>query len=372
MDPVTHILLGASLGYVTFGRRFGRTAALAGGLTAFSPDADVFIRSAADPLLAIEHHRGLTHSLAFAPIGAAIVAGFWLFHPLWRARRWFALWLCCLLAYFSHVVLDAATSYGTQLLWPFSRHRTGWDLISIIDPFFTFVLLTGLIWALARQRFTPAAVVLLLCASYVGLGAVQHARAVAAQQTLASSRGHQIDRSEVMPSMANNIVWRALYLHDGQIFSDRIRVGWFSPATVRDGWSLPQVRETGLLPAEAARDRHRSFERFAWFADDWVARSPTAPSVLADMRYSLSTEAFDPIWGIRFTPPDSPTEVMWVNRARNRRLSIGELWKEIVGRDPRFHPLSDGSGPRMRHVHEFLESPPAERTTRSPSTRSRS
>ena len=339
MDPLTHILLGASLGYATFGSRLGRTAAVAGGLAAFAPDADVFIRSATDPLLAIEHHRGFTHSLAFVPAGSAIVAACFLVFRAWRSRRWVLLWMCCLLAYLSHELLDAATTYGTQLRWPFSRHRTGWDLISIIDPFFTAVLLTSLGVALARGRRALAGAGLLVCAAYLFFGFVQHSRAVGAQRLLAEARGHRIERFEVMPTLANNIIWRALYQHDGRIHSDRIRVGWFSAPQVREGWSLPLLTGAGLSPAESARNRQKSFQRFAWFSEGWVARSPADSSILADMRYTLSTEAFDPIWGIRFTAPDAAVEVVWVNRSRERQIKPGELWNEIVGRDARFRKL---------------------------------
>jgi inner membrane protein len=340
VDPLTHTLLGASFGYVIFGRRLGRSAALAGGLSAFAPDADVFIRSAADPLLAIEHHRGFTHALAFAPIGAAVVAALWLTRPAWRNRsRWLTLWSCCIAAYLTHPLLDAATSYGTQLLWPFSNSRAGWDVISIIDPPFTFVLLLGLIFALVRQNAQPTLISLALCLGYIGLGAVQHARAQNAQRQLAASRGHTIERFEVMPTLANNLVWRALYIHSGRIHSDRIRVGWFSKPTFRAGWSLPLVRKEELSSAEIARDRRRSFERFAWFSDHWVARSPHDAAVLADMRYSLSSEAFDPIWGIRFTVTTERTEVVWINRSRERKVSARELWTEVSGRDPRFVAL---------------------------------
>lgn len=340
MDPVTHILLGASLGYSAFGRQLGGTAAIAGGLSAFVPDADVFIRSVADPLVAIENHRGFTHSLFFAPLGAAVVAALWLIHPAWRERMcWLKLWSCCLLAYLSHALLDAATSYGTQLLWPFSRERFGWDLISIIDPLFTLVLLVGLVCALRTNRVRPAVIALFLGAAYLGWGGVQHARATTAQRQLATARGHAPERCEIMPTLANNIVWRTLYLHAGQIYSDRIRVGWFSSPTVREGWSLPLVREPDLSDNERTRNARRSFQRFAWFSDDWVARSPTDATVLADMRYTLSAEAFDPIWGIRFTPAGAPTEVVWVNRSSDRRINPGELWREIAGHDARFRPL---------------------------------
>ena len=342
MDPITHILLGANLGYALLGHRLGRAAAVAGGLAAFAPDADVFIRSAADPLLAIEHHRGFTHSLIFAPVGAAVVASLWLGRPHWRTwQQWRWLWLAALLGYVSHALLDAATSYGTRLLWPFSSHRAGWDVIAIIDPLFTFALLIGLITALMGRRAKPARAALVVAGAYLMFGCVQHARAGAAQRELAAARGHSIARHEVMPTLANNIVWRALYLHDGRIYSDRIRVGWFSTARAREGWSLPRVQSGQLTPRESARDTRRSFARFEWFSDGWVARSPADDTVLADIRYSLSAEAFDPIWGIRFTLPEAPVEVAWINRSRERKIEPGELWREIVGGDPRFRPVAE-------------------------------
>lgn len=339
MDPLTHTLLGAGLGYAAFGQKLGRTAALAGGLAALLPDADVFIRSSTDPLVAIEFHRHFTHALAFAPVGAALVACLWCGRVGWR-DRWPQLWLCSLLAYVSHCLLDAATSYGTQLLWPFTRHRVGWNLISIIDPVFTLALAVGLGLALKRQRLRPVGLALGFAALYLSLGGVQHARATAAQRQLAEQRGHVVKRTEVMPTLANNLVWRALYVDQGQIYSDRIRVGWFSRPTVVPGWALPVVTAAELSPAERARNQRRSFERFTWFSEGWVARKPGDATVLGDMRYSLSTGAFDPIWGIRFTPPGSATDVEWVNQSRNRRLSATELWHEISGGDTRYQPLA--------------------------------
>jgi inner membrane protein len=337
VDPVTHVLLGASLSYAAFGRKLGRTAAGAGALAGLAPDADIFIRSAGDPLLAIEAHRGFTHALVFVPVGAAIVAALWLGSPAWRQReRWLALWAGSALAYLSHTLLDAATSYGTQLFWPFSTARAGWDLISIIDPVFTLALGAGLAFALMRKSSRPAYVGLGLAAMYLAFGGVQHQRAIAAQRELAAARGHTLERQEMMPTMANNLVWRGLYVHAGRIYSDRIRVGWFSGASVREGWSLPLAGAADLSAAERARNTRRSFERFAWFSENWVARSPGDPSVLADMRYSLSAEAFDPIWGIRFTAPGAPTEIEWINRSRQRRIAAEEMWREIVGRDERY------------------------------------
>jgi inner membrane protein len=336
VDPLTHGLAGAGLGYAFFGGRLGRAAAAAGALAALLPDVDVFIRSATDPLLAIAHHRGFTHSFAFAPIGAAIVAFVtWsTFGPRRHASLW---WWCALTGYVSHCLLDAATSYGTQLLWPFSSYRAGWDLISIVDPVFTLMLAVTIGIGLRRARRTVVVSGLTLALVYLGLGFVQRERAADVQAGLARARGHRRERVEIMPTMGNQIVWRALYEHDGRIYSDRIRVPWFSAPSVREGMSLPVVDARELTPEEVRRDGStRSFARFQWFSDGWVARDPAHLAVLGDMRYSLSTESFDPVWGIRFTVGEAETPVVWVDRTRERRVEAMDLWREISGRDSRY------------------------------------
>ena len=58
----------------------------------------------------------------------------------------------CLMGYASHGFLDAMTSYGTQLLWPFTNTRVSWDLISIIDPIFTSMLILGLILSMIKSK----------------------------------------------------------------------------------------------------------------------------------------------------------------------------------------------------------------------------
>src|SRR5512135_1289293 len=86
MDTVTQFVIGAAAGQLVGGRALGRGAALVGGLAGWLPDADVLIRSAADPLLAIEQHRGFTHALLFAPVGAAVAAAPFLLRREWRGK----------------------------------------------------------------------------------------------------------------------------------------------------------------------------------------------------------------------------------------------------------------------------------------------
>lgn len=331
--------MGASLGYTLHGRLLGRLSAAVGAVASLLPDADVFIRSPVDPLVAVEVHRGFSHSLLFAPVGAALAAAPFLFGASARGRRW-AIWICALASYVSHCLLDGATSYGTNLLWPVSNVRVGWDFISVIDPLVTLTLLAGLTWALVARRRGASGAALAVVAGYLALGAVQHGRAAAAQAGLARARGHERERFEVMPTLGNLVVWRALYLHEGRIHSDRIRVGLLGGASVIEGWSLPKVAAGDLTADERAASAPRNaFARFAHFSDHWVARSPHDPTVLGDMRYSLSPAAFDPIWGVRFGAAGTDQAVAWVSRSAERQVDAAGLWAEIVGRDPRYTRL---------------------------------
>lgn len=383
MDTLTHALLGAALGQIGFGRKLGWRASVIGVVSAELPDVDFLIHSATDPLLNIELHRHFTHSFAFSPVIAFAAALPWFFRAAFKEQR-LTLFLCGLMGCWSHILLDACTSYGTQFLVPFSQHRFGWDFISIIDPIFTFALLAGLLVnalstrssrrkeALTKleepcaepttesQRLltSPATYLwvwaaLSFCAAYLSLGAVQKSRAHAAQAELARTRGHRIERIEAMPTMANQIVWRSFYLSDGRIHSDRLRVPWLGAVSVREGTSLPLVRRGDLSPDEAARDgKFHSFDRFVHFSDGWIARAPGEATVIGDMRYSLSAKAFDPIWGIRFTAPGAPTEVEWVNRSRDRRLALKELWEEITGANSEYRALAG------LPTHELTSPPP--------------
>lgn len=332
MDPLTHALAGATLAWAAAGRQLGRRALVIGAAAALLPDVDVLIRSAADPLLAIEHHRGFTHSLLFVPAGGAIAA-LPFAARLDRPRRGRAL-AAGMVAYLSHGLLDAATTYGTQLWWPFSRTRVGLDIISIIDPLFTLILLAAVVAAF-RARRRAVTVALTIAAAWLALGFVQRERATAAQTSLATARGHRVTRAAVFPTIGNNIVWRSLYESAGTLHIDRIRVPWLGRATFAGVTSVPLA-----APDAVAHDARmlRDYQRFAWFSDRWLARAPADPSIVGDARYSLHSDRYEPVWGIRFHPQaDQPTE--WVNRSRERRVSTTQLWRELRGRDDAFRPL---------------------------------
>jgi inner membrane protein len=303
------------------------------------PDVDRAIHSPNDPLLHIEFHRHFTHALAFIPIGGVVAALPWMLWPALRAHGRLFL-LAATLGYATHGLLDASTTYGTLLLWPFSNQRFAFNWISIVDPVFTLVLLVGLVVAWRGRGGRRAAVIALVAGvGYLALGAWQRDRAIDVQRRIAHSRGHSPARATVFPGFANQLVWRSLYETEGTLVMDRIRVPWIGAPTWSPGTAVARVDERDLHEVEGTSTRlHRDFERFAWFADGWVARSAVDPSVIGDARYSLSTERFEPVWGIRFTPRQQPP-IEWVDYSRGRRIDL-RVWRdEVRGRDPQFRAL---------------------------------
>ena len=256
MDTVTQFVIGAAAGQLVGGRALGRTAALVGGLAGWLPDADVLIRSAADPLLAIEQHRGFTHALLFTPVGAALAAAPFLLRREWRAKAG-AVYAAALAGWATHAPLDACTSYGTQLLWPFSDLRVAWNVVSIVDPVITLPLILGVVLAAWLRRTWPAAAALAVALAWLGVGALQHARAAGAQQALADARGHEVVRARVDPSLGNMVLWRSLYqTPDGRLHADAVRLPLAGGnVTVRHGASTPAVRTEEIALVAGSRSR---------------------------------------------------------------------------------------------------------------------
>ena len=338
MDPLTHGLLGAVAAKAVLGRRLGHPGWMIGAAAGMLPDVDFFIRSDADPLLNIEYHRQFTHSLAAIPFGGLLAALPWLTFRKYR-EQWRGVLAASLLGYATHGVLDACTTYGTHLAWPFSPSRESWNLMTTIGPLFTLFLLLGLFLAARKQSHAPAVAALALCLAYVGAAAWQRGHAEDALAHIAAGRGHTVDRMEIFPTVGNPLVWRTLYRSGDTLHADRVRVPLSSDAQWKAGPRMAHMDERHLTDAERADSRvRRDFRRFSYFSAGWVARAPRDASVIADARYSLANDAFEPIWGVRFKPAQ-PVPTEWVARDRERKIPLGELWQEITGRAEGYRPL---------------------------------
>jgi inner membrane protein len=144
VDPVTHVAAGVLISQlVPMPSRFwGAVAGVAFGLL---PDIDYFLIFW-DRLAFIRHHRGFTHSLVAIPLLALLGAAV---NAVIGGKDWFRpFFILGLLVLASHLLLDLATSYGTQILSPFTRRKFTLDWLFIIDPYLTGILLIGAFAAL--------------------------------------------------------------------------------------------------------------------------------------------------------------------------------------------------------------------------------
>jgi inner membrane protein len=333
MDPLTQGTLGAA--WAQAGTSIDRVkhATWLGVLGGILPDADTLIRSSTDTLLALEYHRHFTHSLVFIPIGGLIAAG--IGHLLSRRRISVKdAYLPCTLGYASHGLLDACTSYGTYLLWPFSSARIAWNNISIVDPLFTLPLIVAVVWTFRTRHRRPIQIGLLYAALYLLLGVGQRHRALGEQVRLAEERGHVISRGDAKPSFANNVVFRSTYQAGGQYHVDAIRVGYFSDPKVYTGESIA-VLDRGQFEQKygVGAIKSNDIDRFAYFSDNYLIEHPTHPGVLGDLRYAMLPNQLDPLWGIDVTANESHEHAVF--RQFQRPIDAegrATFWRMLLGR----------------------------------------
>ena len=321
MDPISQGVLGVAAAQAVSREPLARRAAFMGMVAGLAPDADVFIKSATDPLLSLQFHRQFTHALAFVPIGALLVA--LILHPLLgrSALRFRITYLFCLAGYATHGLLDACTSYGTQLLWPFSDLRVAWNNISIIDPLFTVPILFLVTVGVWRKSPLLARFAVLWAAAYLTLGVVQRDRAAVIGHEVAAARGHVVERLAAKPTFGNLLVWKIIYESEGRFFVDAARVGLgsrhYPGATVA---KLDIARDLPWLQPDS--QQARDVERFRWFSGDYLALSGS--NTITDIRYSLVPNEIEGLWHIALSPGAASHEHA---RYAARRTSADARWQ---------------------------------------------
>ncbi|OED74575.1 metal-dependent hydrolase [Vibrio splendidus ZS-139] len=302
MDPLTQGVLGASLSQSASKKQNLVVAGVLGLLSGMAPDLDAFIRSQSDPLLALEFHRQFTHSLLFIPIGSLICA--LVLHHLIAKRRGLSFkqsWLFCALGYGTHALLDACTTYGTQLLWPFTNARFAWNTISIIDPIYTLPILVLLVFATLKRAPWLARVAFVWALIYPTLGMIQRDRAEVIGWQLAEERQHKPIRLEAKPSFANILVWKVVYETEHRYYVDAVRVG--TSVKKYPGESIAKLNVSRDFPwIDPNSQQARDIERFRWFSNGYVAQDPTDELRIIDVRYSIVPNQLKALWSIKLSP----------------------------------------------------------------------
>ena len=165
MDNITHSLAGLLLAEsairlrarrtpVAPSSRFRTVATISSVIAANLPDSDLLYTGfGGDRIRYMLHHRGYTHTVVIAIVGALLL---WYAATItWRrlAReapaRDDARWLLGLLlvSTLSHLVLDWTNSYGVHLFWPIDNRWRYGDAVFIVEPWLWVVSVPALVAA---------------------------------------------------------------------------------------------------------------------------------------------------------------------------------------------------------------------------------
>jgi len=338
MDPITHMLAGAAVAQLGFRQRIGRQATWAAVAATVTPDLDVFLGPLAARFAAagdnhFTEHRGLSHSLLAVPVLAAVIGGAW-----WLIRRrvlrrggadgppsapapFWLLYACLFLTLLTHSLIDGCTSYGTQLLAPLTDTRYAFDLVPILDLFFTGILAATVLACFAVRRLAPrgepqGSLMLgragfLLALAYLAGGLALHNEAIT--QGRAFTGEAPIVRADAYPALGSIFTWRVVVETDARWVALRIR-----PLDEPHG---PPPEETARRQSSPWIDRARTLPQvreYEWFAMGRVRTSYRREGGLHvvefhDMRYGPRLESIDSLWPLRVTF-DEAGEVLRVER----------------------------------------------------------
>ncbi len=346
MDTVTQSLLGATVAQAACGRRLGRKAMLWGAVGGAIPDLDSLVAAPLGEFATMVHHRGVSHALWFGPVLGTLLG-----YAMWRRRRgrsealderlvdWVGLWV---LAIGTHPLLDLFTTYGTQLLTPFSTHRFAINGIGIIDPVYTLLLLTAVavgVIAARRPRLGKWASWSALAATtaYLFWGVHLNHQAERLARRQLETDGVRFTQLRAYPTVLQLWLRRVVVGSD-----DMIRVGYVSmlePQPIQ--WFTAPRSEHPLIARLADTEKGRVF---SWFAQDMLAGHvrPTPGGVvveLHDIRYGLPPIADRGFWGIRATFSEDGEQLTPVERFRRRMdgttgRALRDLWRAAWGYDP--------------------------------------
>jgi inner membrane protein len=213
MDSLSQLVLGAAVGEALLGKKLGNRAILWGAIGGTIPDLDVLSGFFLSELGELTFHRGISHSLLFSVLFALLLG--WLIHrfnkttSLVTRKEW---QIMLFFAFFTHVILDCFTVYGTQVFAPFSSYRVSWGSVAVVDPLYTIPLLlslviTGFIIRTKKTRRIVNYLGLALSTLYLVFTVYNKGRVQKIFENEFKAQNIEVTRMMTSPTIFNNILW---------------------------------------------------------------------------------------------------------------------------------------------------------------------
>lgn len=336
MDTITQITLGASVGEAVLGNKIGKKAPMWGAIFGVVPDLDVFATPFVSEVQALAVHRGITHSLFFCLVAAPLIG--WMLDRFTRSKEvgWRDWSLLVFLALVTHIFIDLCTSYGTQILQPFSNASLSLNSIFIIDPFYTLPLMAGIVIALflkrnSGERRWANGLGLGISSLYLlaGLGIKAHVNTVFEQNF---ARQH-INPQKYMttPAPFSIFLWTGyaeeedtLYAGLYSVFDDDRKIAFY-----------PVAQNEALL------SRYRDqlpVERLIWFSRGYYAAEKNSENLIVhDLRFGrsdlwLEDEPAPFVWNYKLQFNGDSTRVTGFKQLEPNFDAGRKIWKKLIDR----------------------------------------
>ncbi|WP_299391704.1 metal-dependent hydrolase [uncultured Gelidibacter sp.] len=331
MDSLTQIILGAAVGEAVLGKKVGNKAMLYGAIAGTIPDLDIFSSHFTDTVSALQIHRGFTHSIVFSALFAPIFG--WLVSRYERYKDfkgwgWLFFW-----AFVTHPILDAHTTWGTQLFWPLEE-RLAFKTIFVIDPLYTLPFLVFLILAMFQNRTSKKrrfynTTGLILSSSYLLLTFFLKWMAFTKFESALDHQNIAYNQIDTRPAPLNTILWSANVETD-----DAYLLGYYSFLDTQ-----PITFETYEKNHELLGDlvKHEKVQRMIDITNGWYTIIEKDGKLLFnDLRFGLLTMdkgSQDFVFQYEIVS-DEQGNVHFVEEEKTQRDAkklMGDLWKRIKG-----------------------------------------
>jgi inner membrane protein len=285
-----------------------------------------------DTVTAVEVHRGFSHSIFFAVTTAPLLG--WLVWRLYKKQlaSWKSWSLLFFWGLFTHPILDAFTTWGTQLFWPF-KTRLAFQSIFVIDPLYTLPFLILVLMAMRLHRYDPKRSRLnrwglLISSGYLavtlvlkGIANYEFSRALEEQQIAYTAVATR-------PSPFNTILWMANVETENAFLIGEYSFFDSKPISFR---SIP--KNHNLLGDLAKKDK---VKRLIAITEGWYAITQKEGVIcFNDMRFGLlsfDAEETQFAFSYELLHTNSELEVRELpkNREDGKKL-LSALWMRVLG-----------------------------------------
>jgi len=211
------LVLGSAVGEAVLGKKIGPKASLYGAVLGTLPDLDVLWVK--DAVASFTEHRSFSHSVFILFLLAVVLSV--LFKRCNHSKQGsnnisYSYWMFSVyLMLVTHPLLDWCTTYGTQLLWPFTNYPFALNNVFIIDPFYTIPLLIGLLWTVISRWRVPLKVALFYSCGYLLLSFVLQQSQISYFSNHYKQQGISPSKSLTQATPFNVLLWKNIAMVEG-------------------------------------------------------------------------------------------------------------------------------------------------------------